>query len=129
MRVLSSPSSRGVKELNIGAIKRVNKGNFLMAKKSSIAREKRRIIAVERSEAKRQTLRKAILSETDYDLREKLVGKLNAMPRDSSRIRIRRRCVCCGRPRAVYRRFAMCRLCLRNLVLMGMVPGIRKASW
>lgn len=100
-----------------------------MARKSNIAREKRRINAVALSEGKRRTLREAIASESDYDKREVLVRKLNAMPRDTSRIRIRRRCQCCGRPRAVYRRFAMCRLCLRKVVLMGMIPGIRKASW
>lgn len=100
-----------------------------MAKKSSIAREKRRVVAAERSEPKRRSLRDAIVSEADYDKREALVAKLNTMPRDTSRIRIRRRCQCCGRPRGVYRRFAMCRLCLRKLVLMGFVPGLRKASW
>ncbi len=43
--------------------------------------------------------------------------------------RIQRRCQICGRPRSVYRKFKICRICLRNLAHKGMVPGMRKASW
>jgi len=39
------------------------------------------------------------------------------------------RCLLCGRPRAVYRKFKLCRLCLRNLALRGQIPGVVKASW
>ena len=39
------------------------------------------------------------------------------------------RCRNCGRPRAVYRKFGICRICFRNLASDGMVPGVRKASW
>lgn len=39
------------------------------------------------------------------------------------------RCPLCGRPRAFYRRFQMCRLCLRDLARKGQVPGMIKASW
>ncbi len=39
------------------------------------------------------------------------------------------RCPLCGRPRAYYRRFRMCRLCLRKLALKGQLPGVVKASW
>jgi small subunit ribosomal protein S14 len=43
--------------------------------------------------------------------------------------RQQRRCELCGRPRAVYRKFRICRICLRSLANKGMVPGMRKASW
>ncbi|MFM7073397.1 MAG: type Z 30S ribosomal protein S14 [Planctomycetota bacterium] len=43
--------------------------------------------------------------------------------------RIRRRCRLCGRPRAVYRKFGICRICFRKLADQGMIPGVRKASW
>ena len=43
--------------------------------------------------------------------------------------RIQRRCQLCGRPRAVYRKFRICRICLRKLALEGRVPGMKKASW
>ena len=40
-----------------------------------------------------------------------------------------RRCSLCGRSRAVYRKFGICRICFRQLALQGMIPGVRKASW
>jgi small subunit ribosomal protein S14 len=40
-----------------------------------------------------------------------------------------RRCNRCGRPRAVYRKFGLCRICLRELAHQGMIPGMTKASW
>ena len=45
------------------------------------------------------------------------------------RIKIRLRCKICGRPRAVYRKFGICRICLRNMASDGLIPGLKKASW
>ncbi len=45
------------------------------------------------------------------------------------RVRYRTRCRLCGRPRAVYRKFELCRLCFRELSLRGEIPGVTKASW
>jgi small subunit ribosomal protein S14 len=45
------------------------------------------------------------------------------------RIRVRLRCKLCGRPRAVYRKFGICRICFRSLASDGLIPGVRKASW
>ena len=39
------------------------------------------------------------------------------------------RCPLCGRPRAYYRKFDMCRICLRKLALFGEIPGMIKSSW
>ena len=39
------------------------------------------------------------------------------------------RCSRCGRARSVYRRFMLCRVCLRDLAHKGELPGVRKASW
>ena len=39
------------------------------------------------------------------------------------------RCNRCGRPRAVYRKFGLCRICLRELAHQGAVPGMTKSSW
>ncbi len=44
-------------------------------------------------------------------------------------VRYRNRCKVCGRPRAVYRKFELCRLCLRKLALAGEIPGVTKSSW
>ncbi len=48
-------------------------------------------------------------------------------PRDL--IRIRMRCAITGRPRAVYRKFGVCRIIFRDLASSGLIPGVRKASW
>jgi ribosomal protein S14 len=45
------------------------------------------------------------------------------------RIRIRLRCKLCGRPRAVYRKFGVCRICFRGMASDGLIPGVTKASW
>ncbi len=39
------------------------------------------------------------------------------------------RCKLCGRPRAVYRKFGICRLCFKKLANEGLIPGVKKASW
>jgi small subunit ribosomal protein S14 len=44
-------------------------------------------------------------------------------------IRVRNRCRLCGRPRAYYRKFDLCRLCFRELALKGEIPGVTKSSW
>ena len=43
--------------------------------------------------------------------------------------RLRNRCWRCGRPRGYLRKFALCRLCFRQLALNGEIPGVIKASW
>ncbi len=45
------------------------------------------------------------------------------------KVRKYNRCSRCGRPRAYYRKFGVCRICLRELALEGKVPGVTKASW
>jgi len=45
------------------------------------------------------------------------------------RIKIRFRCQLCGRGRAVYRKFGVCRICFRKMASDGLIPGVRKASW
>jgi small subunit ribosomal protein S14 len=44
-------------------------------------------------------------------------------------VRAYTRCELCGRARAVYRKFKICRCCFRKLALEGKIPGVRKASW
>lgn len=45
------------------------------------------------------------------------------------RSRVRNRCKLCGRPRGYYRRFGLCRICLREQALEGNIPGVVKSSW
>jgi small subunit ribosomal protein S14 len=54
-------------------------------------------------------------------------GKKKLAPRE--RIRIRLRCRLCGRARAVYRKFGICRICFRDMANKGLIPGVKKASW
>ncbi len=56
-----------------------------------------------------------------------LIAKAVRKPKFSSRQY--NRCALCGRPRAYYRKFGICRICFRNLALLGEIPGVRKASW
>lgn len=42
---------------------------------------------------------------------------------------VRNRCVQCGRPRGYIRRFGLCRICFREMALLGKIPGVVKASW
>jgi small subunit ribosomal protein S14 len=56
-----------------------------------------------------------------------LINKQQRRPKFGSRAYSR--CARCGRPRAVFRRFVLCRICFRQLAHQGEVPGVTKASW
>jgi len=56
-----------------------------------------------------------------------LVNKSKSKPK--FRVRHYTRCEICGRSRAVYRKFKLCRICFRTLANEGKIPGVRKASW
>ncbi|WP_145074440.1 type Z 30S ribosomal protein S14 [Aureliella helgolandensis] len=55
------------------------------------------------------------------------IAKANRPPKFA--VRRENRCKLCGRPRAVYRKFGICRICFRKLADQGVIPGVRKASW
>ncbi len=101
-----------------------------MAKKSMIAREKKRTQTVARFAAKRSAL-KAILGDVNASDEEKWDAqvKLQKLPRDASPVRQRRRCQITGRPHGVYRKFGLCRNKLREAAMRGDVPGLVKSSW
>jgi small subunit ribosomal protein S14 len=56
-----------------------------------------------------------------------LIEKSNRTPK--FKVRAYTRCKRCGRPKAVYRKFMLCRVCLRELAHQGEIPGLKKASW
>ena len=101
-----------------------------MAKKSAIKKNETRIKKVSLMGHKRKTLKKIIMNR-DLPLDERFSAqiKLNEMPRDSSHIRVRNRCLVTGRPRGNYRKFKMSRIAFRELASTGQVPGILKSSW
>lgn len=55
--------------------------------------------------------------------------RLSAKRKPKYPVRAYTRCDLCGRSRAVYRKFRVCRICFRNLAAEGRIPGVRKSSW
>lgn len=101
-----------------------------MAKKSMIAREKKRTKLVAQHADKRAVLKKTITSEeSTFDEKMEAVTALQKLPRDSSPARQRNRCRITGRPHGVYRKFGLSRNKLREAAMRGDVPGLVKASW
>jgi len=101
-----------------------------MAKKSAINRQLKREKMVRKYAAKREELKRlskdmSLSAEERMEAREKLA----ALPRNSSPVRLRTRCMVTGRPRAVYRKLMISRIALRELAHKGQLPGIHKASW
>ena len=89
-----------------------------MAKKSIIAREKKREKMVAQYAEQREKLKAA----GDWE-------GLDKLPRNSSKVRLHNRCQLTGRPHGVYRKFGLSRIKLRENTLRGNVPGLVKASW
>lgn len=89
-----------------------------MARKSNIARDKKRDRMIEKYAAKRAELKAA----GDYDA-------LHLLPRNSSPTRKKNRCSETGRPRAYMRQFGLSRLSFREHASKGEIPGVTKASW
>lgn len=101
-----------------------------MAKKSSIEKNNRREKMSNSHFKKRQKL-KAIICDLNIPFEERFqaVKQLSEMPRNGSKVRVHTRCALSGRPHAVYRKFKLSRIALRDLALKGMIPGMKKASW
>lgn len=101
-----------------------------MAKKSAIEKNKRRMRLAERYAAKRARL-KAVVNDRSLPAEERFAAQLQLaeMPRNSSAVRVRNRCELSGRPRAVYRKFKLSRIALRELGASGKIPGMVKSSW
>jgi len=89
-----------------------------MARKSIIARDEKRRKLV----AKYKKVREEIKENGDWIALQKL-------PRNSSPVRIKNRCMFTGRGRSYYRKFGVSRLVLREMALRGEIPGLKKSSW
>ena len=94
------------------------------------AREEKRRKTVLRFAAKRAEL-KEIIRSPKFSEEEKEIAqmKLQKLPRDASPIRMQRRCAITGRPHAVYRKFGLSRIKLREAAMRGDIPGLVKSSW
>jgi small subunit ribosomal protein S14 len=89
-----------------------------MAKKSIIAREKKREKMVAQYAEQREKLKAA----GDWE-------GLDKLPRNSSKVRLHNRCQLTGRPKGYVRRFGINRYMMRLMALEGKLPGVTKASW
>jgi small subunit ribosomal protein S14 len=101
-----------------------------MAKLALINREEKRRKTVAKFAARRAELL-AIINDAKRSDEERAEAraKFQALPRNSSPVRLRNRCRMTGRPRGVFRKFGLGRNKLRELALRGEVPGVIKASW
>ncbi|MBO1519840.1 30S ribosomal protein S14 [Oceanisphaera pacifica] len=101
-----------------------------MAKKSMKAREVKRAKLADKYSAKRQAL-KTIISDVKSSDEERwdAVLKLQQLPRDASPSRQRNRCNITGRPHGFLRKFGLSRIKVRELMMKGEIPGLKKASW
>ncbi len=101
-----------------------------MAKMAVINRELKRREMVAKYAAKRArlfaTIEDSKLSDED---RAAARLKLQALPRNSSPVRLRNRCALTGRPRGTFRKFGLGRIKVREFAMRGEIPGIVKASW
>ena len=101
-----------------------------MAKQSSIQKNLNRRNIVKKFNEKRQSIKKQIMKkDLSIEERFKIQSKLNELPRDSSKIRVRNRCKLTGRTRGVYRKFELSRIKIRELSMSGALPGVVKSSW
>ncbi len=89
-----------------------------MAKKSKVAKEKKRQQLVEQY----AEIRRELKAKGDIE-------GLRKLPRDSSPTRLKNRCEVTGRPRGYIRKFKMSRIAFREFAHKGQVPGVKKASW
>ncbi|VGO23044.1 30S ribosomal protein S14 [Pontiella sulfatireligans] len=101
-----------------------------MAKKSSVVKNQKRIACASKYFARRMELKK-IISNPDSDPVDRMaaVRKLRSLPLDANPNRIMNRCSVTGRPHAVYRKFGLSRITLREMASQGLIPGMTKASW
>lgn len=94
-----------------------------------IEREKKRIKLNTKYEPKRIKLLNEYNSATDFDLKLQIHSKIQKLPRNSAKIRIRNRCWKTGRPRGFYRDFGISRHVLREMAHQCLLPGVTKSSW
>ena len=101
-----------------------------MAKKSMVERDLKRRRMAKKFESKRNQL-KEIIKDKEQPGEDRFVAalKLAELPRNSSKTRIRNRCLVTGRPRGYYRKLKMSRIALREMGSDGKIPGLVKSSW
>lgn len=101
-----------------------------MAKKSMVARERKRLKTVQRFATRRAALKNIIADQGSSDEeRRNAMERLHKLPRNASPVRLHNRCAITGRPKGFYRKFGLGRNKLREETMRGNIPGLSKASW
>nr|YP_008965719.1 chloroplast 30S ribosomal protein S14 [Porphyridium purpureum]ATJ02917.1 30S ribosomal protein S14 [Porphyridium purpureum]BAO23695.1 chloroplast 30S ribosomal protein S14 [Porphyridium purpureum] len=100
-----------------------------MAKKSMIERETKRIKLEKRYSQKREQIKIAMKIADTFELKLELQAKLQKLPLNSAKVRIRNRCWVTGRSRGYFRDFGLSRHVLREMAHEGLLPGVTKSSW
>jgi small subunit ribosomal protein S14 len=100
-----------------------------MAKKSMIEREKKRIRLEKKYSSKRVSLLKKYRNEESFHVKLDIHSKIQKLPRNSAKTRIRNRCWKTGRPRGVFRDFGVSRHVFREMAHQCLLPGVTKSSW
>lgn len=100
-----------------------------MAKKSMIEREKKRLKLYYKYRDKRRNLLSQYKTAKNFNIKMEIHAKLQKLPRNSSKIRIRNRCWKTGRPRGVFRDFGLSRHVFREMAHQCLLPGVTKSSW
>ena len=100
-----------------------------MARKSLIQREKKRQKLEQKYHFIRRSLKKEIGKVTSLSDKWEIHGKLESLPRNSTPIRLHRRCFSTGRPRANYRDFGLSGHILREMVHVCLLPDATRSSW
>ena len=100
-----------------------------MAKKSMIEREKKRIRLEKKYSLKRANLLTDYKNANNFESKMEIHSKLQKLPRNSIKIRIRNRCWKTGRPRGVFRDFGVSRHVFREMAHQCLLPGVTKSSW
>jgi small subunit ribosomal protein S14 len=101
-----------------------------MAKKSMVQSNERKKKLIVKYQAVRNELKEKIYDKTiSMEERMMYIMKLSSTPRNSSKTRYRNRCTLTGRPRGFDRKTGFSRIAFRKFASMGLIPGVKKASW
>ena len=100
-----------------------------MARKSLVAREKKKQLCVKKYAPQRLRLRLELKKAITFSDKLKIQQALQRLPKNSSPVRLHNRCAITNRPKGYFRQFGLSRHMLREMAHQGVLPGITKSSW
>ena len=101
-----------------------------MTRKGIIQRNIKRVKLFNKFKVLRNSIKKKIYNKNCSVTKRFQMQKLfDKIPRNSSKVRIRNRCIVTGRGKGIYRLFMLSRICIREMAANGQLPGVIKSSW